>query len=504
MSGRKFTYVDSSELASLRRDASRLRALREDLPERIENAVRETQASINARLAPIEARQRDFSRAIQGINQDIRQVEQNMAGRIAEQAHQTNQALQQQAAHMERQRRELRQELHDTAQQLERANQDTEKRLTNRIQDTANQLTHQIQDTERRLLNITEDIRDEMNNQGQRLSEAISQERQAREAGLAAANHRIDAIHADRQRITGIARERIEAARVIHDFIRDNYKHEHFTPHQLTRLEHTLAAAQDSMNQGASEAALAEANRAYQGLSDLRLELERLDAEWRILQQQALHNAGRLIKEAQANRRISGVEGTSEIAEADFWTDGKLTSLETELNTVIGNAENERKLLTIAELRELVEKKIPEMDHQLDDIVAEAQMAILRSQNRTNIADLAMQALKSIGYGVEGGVYEGQDMRAGFVAKAKNKVGSEVVVTIVPEGDRERVSFDSFEPIPVPHSELQKRAEEVTQVLSEGGLDVTKPVMESESPSAVNRNLEEVRARKVQVKKRQK
>ena len=108
MSGSKYTTVDSSELASLRRDASQLRALRQDLPERIENAVRETQRNIETRLAPIEVRQREYSRAVQGLNSNIRQVEQSMAQRIADQAQKTRKALQENAEKMERQGREHR------------------------------------------------------------------------------------------------------------------------------------------------------------------------------------------------------------------------------------------------------------------------------------------------------------------------------------------------------------------------------------------------------------
>lgn len=492
MSGRKITYVDTSELADLRRDASLLSSLRADLPERIENAVRKTQAGMNARLAPIEARQRDFIQAIHGLNADIRGVEQGMAERIADQARKTRHALQETAVNAERQRRELRQELHDTAQHLEEADREVEQRLT-----------RQIHESERRLLDLTEDLRVQMGQQEQRLSAAIAKESEERQKGLAAANQRIDAIHKDRQRLEGIAKSQLQAAQTMHDFIESHYQHEHFAPKQLKRLERDLASARKVLDQGASEAALAQANAAYQNLSDLRLELERLESEWRILREQVLQNAGRLLAEAQANRKVAKVEVPGEVAEADYWTGGKMTELEKELGITISQAENEKSPLTIAALREQVEKNLPGMECRLDDIIVEAQTAVLRSQNRTNLADLAMQALWSIGFRPEGAVYEGDDMRGGYVAKAKNKAGSEVVISVTPEGDRDRVTIDSFEPGPRAPGELLQRSRDVAQTMRDHGLEATDPVMESEEPSEANRDLEVVRKRKPQLAKRQ-
>lgn len=487
MSGSKYTTVDSSELANLRRDSSQLRALRQDLPERIENAVRETQQNLESRLAPIEARQRDYSRAIKGLSTDIREVEQGMAERLGQHIRKTRQEIKETNTNMERQRRELRQELQDAAKRLEDADRETEERLKK-----------EIRETEAKLQQMNEKTRQEMKQQEQRLNLAISNERDEREKGLKAANERIDAIHQDRERITGIARDRLKDAKTLHDFIAANYQHEHFTPNQLNHLASTINLAQASLNQGASEAALAEANNAYQNLSNLRLELEQLDQEWRTLQAQAFGTASRLLSEAQANRKLADVEATGEIAEVNYWTGGKLTSLEEDIMAAMNDAENKIKPLSIADMHKMVEITLPEMDRRISDIVAEAQLAVISSQLRTNIADVAMSALETQGFEMieNGGVYEGEDMRGAFVTKAVNKAGSEVVISVIPEGDKNRMTIDSFEPGPVAPGVLLRRNQEMAQAMRDQGLDVSNPATASETPSETNRNLETVRKRK--------
>lgn len=496
MSGSKYTYIDSSELSRLRQDAARLRGLREDLPERIEAAVREASQNIDRRLAPIEARQREFARQIQGISTDLRQTEQAMAERIAENARQTRKALQETSAQMERQRRELRQEIHETAQRLNEQMVATENRLDSEIQDTEQRLNQQIHDTETHLVRLNEQTRQQMREQEQRLGAAIQAERLERERGLKAMSQRIDAMHQDRQRLSGIARDHLKAAETLHDFINSHYQHNHFTPGQLARLERSIASATSSLNQGAVEAALAEANRAYQNLSDLRLELEQLETEWRVWREQALQTASRLLAEAQANRKVSCVEETGEIAEVNYWTGGKLADLEMSLNSVLNRAENEDSPLSIAQMRELVEKTLPDMDNQLDCIIEEAQMEVIRSQMRVNIADLAMQALEAQGFTLQDGLYEGEDMRGGFVAKARNVAGSEVVVSVMPEGDRDRLTVDSFEPRPRAERELVQRSREIASAMRSNGLDASEPAKQSDAPSEANRDLEVVRKRK--------
>lgn len=487
MSGSKYTTVDSSELANLRRDSSQLRALRQDLPERIENAVRETQQNLESRLAPIEARQRDYSRAIKGLSADIREVEQGMAERLGQHIRKTRQEIKETNANLERQRRELRQELQDAAKRLEDADRETEERLKK-----------EIRETEAKLQKMNEKTRQEMKQQEQRLNHAISNERDEREKGLKAANERIDAIHQDRDRITGIARDRLKDAQILHDFIAANYQHEHFTPNQLNQLASAINLAQGSLNQGASEAALAESNNAYQNLSNLRLELEQLDQEWRTLQAQAFGTASRLLSEAQANRKLADVEATGEIVEVNYWTGGKLTCLEEDIIAALNDAENKNKPLSIADMHKMVEITLPEMDHRISDIVAEAQLAVISSQLRTNIADKAMSALETQGFEVieNGGVYEGEDMRGAFVAKAVNKAGSEVVISVIPEGDKNRMTIDSFEPSAIAPGVLLRRSQEMAQAMRNQGLDVTNPATASENPSETNRNLETVRKRK--------
>jgi hypothetical protein len=485
MSGEKFVNVESRELTSLRNDSSKLRALRQDLPERIEAAVRRNQAELNRRLEPIEARQRKFSKEIGHLRTDIRNVEQRMASNIENHARQTRQALHETNTRMEKQRRELRTELVETAHRLEQANKESEQRLR-----------AEIHATEDRLLRLNDETREQMHEQEKRLKTAIEQERVERQEQVKNLQGQINAIHQDRERLSSEAGSWVEAAQTIHDFIESNYRHEHFKPGSLKDLENTITIARSNITNNAEQAALSKAQEAYQALSNLRVELEGLETEWLVWQEQVLTNARRLLAEAQANRRVPTVEETGELSEVNYWTGGKLTALEQDIEATIHRAEDDKKPLTIKDMKRLAENSLPEYDQRLDEIVVEAQMAIVSSQIRVNVADLAMQALEEQGFSVQDGTYEGEDMRNGFMAKAINREGSEVVVSVIPEENGNRMEVNSFEPHSRAPGELLKRSQEIARSMKGKGLNVSDVQTISETPNNNNRDFDKVRKRK--------
>ena len=485
MSGRKYVSVDSSELDSLRRDASQLRALRSDLPERIEAAVSRNQQDLDNRLQPLEERQREYSRQITHLQSDIRQVESKVASNLENHARQVRQQLHETNTKMEHQRRELRQALVETAHRLEQADRESEQRLRS-----------EIHATEERMRRLNEEARRQLHEQDKRLTSAIEKERDTRQEQVKNLQGQIDTIHQDRNRLESLAENWLEAAKTIHDFIDGHYRHEHFAPGALKKLENTINIAETNASNKAEQAALAKAQEAYQGLSNLRLELERLETEWCMWREQVLLNAHRLLAEAQANRTVHTVEVKGELSEVNYWSGGKLAILEQDIKNTVQQAENESSPLTIEDLQHLAEQSLPEFDKRLDDILVEAQMAVISSQIRVNIADLAIQALEEQGFSVQDGTYEGEDMRNGFVTKATNREGSEVVVSVVPDGKGNRMEVNSLEPRPRAPGELLKRSQEVAKSMRAKGLNVSDVQTISEAPDSSNRDIEEVRKRK--------
>lgn len=486
MSGRKYTTIDSNELSRLRQDAAKFRGLRKDLPDRIENIVRDTCQHIDRRLTPIENRQREYERALQGMSQEMRQVEQRMAQKISQHARETRAELQKSAERMERQKRELRQEIHQTAEELRNANQETEKKLT-----------RQIKATETRLLRLNQEVRNEMRQQEQRLNDAIEQERREREAGIRAVNERVNAIEQNHDRLRNLAEQRINDALIQQNFIEENYPHEHLLPGKLESLKKALRTAQNTLHKdGAVEAALAQANTTFQDLSDLRIELERLDSEWRIWQEQAIRTAQRILNEAQQNRNLPNVEEAGEISEVNYWTQGGMACLEKDLHRVLKAAGNEEYPLSIPEMKKLVEETLPEMNQRLDKLIEEALIAVERSQLRVSIADIAAGIFETEGFTIVDSTYEGEDMRSGFFIKAKNPQGSEIVAAVTPEGSQEKLTLDNFDVDQMSPAELQNRANNIAKAMQQHNLQADTPAQESPTPSRENRDIQEVRKRK--------
>jgi hypothetical protein len=524
MSGTNLTTVNTQELNNLRRDAERLRALRHDVPQLVESAMQANEAIVRQQVAPLIERQNQFEREISGLNNQIYRVEADMAQRVAQHAEQTRQAIYDVNNRMEQQRQELRYQIQTTAAQLEQA-------IAAGDEQTRAQLRSELQAAETRLRQLNQETLQVVYEQDRRLSAAIDNERQIRQQqmhaleGMIAAEQaareamgqdlqnqieierqvrerqvrglqtEIDAMHQDRARLAGVAREYTEAAQTIRNFIDNHYRHQQFTPNQLARLDTVLQTALDNLDRGAPEAALSEAQRAYQGLSDLRIELERLDNEWRRWHETALLEARKLLIQAQSNRRLKDVDQSGELGEVDYWTGGKLAELEQEINQAIDRALDEKYILSIEELREMARDTIPGLDRRLDEIIVEAQMKIISSQIRVNIADLAVQALEEQGYTIQDGAYQGEDMRNGFFAKVINREGIEVVVGVVPEGDANRMEIHYYDK-PVNPGEHLSRAQETARSMRRKGLEVAEPTCAGDEPDLDKRDIDKIRKSK--------
>jgi peroxiredoxin family protein len=232
------------------------------------------------------------------------------------------------------------------------------------------------------------------------------------------------------------------------------------------------------MEQGLAEAAIGQAQQAYQGLSDLRLELERLEREWEAWHGTALVNAERVLGEAQANRKCDALDlqakDTGIDVEVDYWTDGGLSSLEKRAQEIVSRLKAERPSVSTAELRSLAEETIPDMHETLTQLIEEARVRVLGSQMRANIADLVVESLETKGYELTDHTYEGEDKRGGFVAKLKRRDKSEIIVMVSPdeaEPSRNELRIHSFDDGSFPGERVQ-RVKEIGQILAAAGLDV--------------------------------
>lgn len=449
MSGRKRTTITipEGEYQWLLAQEQRLTEIRRVVPE-VEEAIRAVRRETAHSLKEVERRQQLLQQALQQVHSDLQQLEIETARRLQRQQEEMRQALQ-----------DVRHEMHQLIKEQER-----------------------------------------------HFQEMLAEERQTRERQMARIQERIDALVADTQRKMEIARIWIEGAQTMQDFIDRNYRHQLFRPGALERLERDLRQAQENLNQGIPEAALAQAQEAYHELSDLRIELERLEAEWHLWRSAALESAREILAMAQAHRKCKAIdlEGKElDLAiEVDWWTGGRLSELEREVQELVHSLQEEEKPLSIDELRKVVEEKAPALRQRLGEIVRDARLAVLGSQLRINIADLVVQALREQGFEVQDATYEGEDMRGGYYVRAQALDGSEVVVAVTPQEGRpmeNELQIHSYDIGQHSEREIEKRAMELARALEARGLQAPKPAKVGESPDPALRDIQQIRKRQVKM-----
>lgn len=441
MSGRKEVTIDEAEYRRLLQDTRRLRELQSHLPEILEAVRRESAEDLRRRLEPLERRQQEFRRALEGVAEQVREFEEETSRRLEEQ------------------QRQMRSQIRE--------------------------------------------VREALAEQERRFNAMLEQERRTRQQQIQNVQRQLDAIMADKERARTLAQGWLEAAEKLREFIEDNYRHDLFSPGRLDCLARTLEQGRENLNQGMSEAALTQSQSAYQELSDLRLELERLEREWHLWRSAALESAREMLELARRNRQCKAVDLEGKEldlgVEVDWWTEGKLSALEEELNRLLARIQDESSFISTEEFRHIVEQTIPQMQERLEQVIREARLAVLGSQLRANVADLVVQALEEQGFQLEDGTYEGEDQRRGFVAKVRHLDGSEVVVVVAPkEGDpaQNDLQIHSFDVAQRSEHELRARARELARALQSKGLQVGEPqAVGAAQPDPAVRDIEQVRKR---------
>lgn len=450
MSGRKQVTVDSADYRRLQMAEGQLRSMQQNLPEVLNRLMRDNEAELRQRLEPLERRQREYQQTTQRMRDEVRQVESHMAQRLEEQ------------------QRTLRQHIAETAR---------------RMHDEVEHLRHET--------------RDLLAQQADQLTQLIDQERQTRETQIRAIHQRLDA---EQHHKDTLARSWIETAQILHDFIDSHYAHQQFAPDQLARLARMIAQAESNLAQGVAEAAVTMAQQAYGSLSDLRLELERLEREWQVWRVRSLEAAREILALAQRNRTCPALDLQGNqldiMIEVDYWTAGQLSTLEAELDQVIAQIADATTPLTTSALRQIAEATLPALHERLEQTIAQARDAVISSQLRTNIADAVVQTFEEQGFQLQDDTYEGEDQRHGFVAQVAHLDGSKVTVVVTPDGTGQNtLSINSYDAQQRAEYELRTRAEAIARSLEQRGLQAGAITSVGDQPDPAYARIEEVRER---------
>jgi hypothetical protein len=443
MSGAKRISVDEAEWRRLRQAAERLRDVRRDLPGLLEGVRRETRRALDGHVSAIQDRQRAFEATVNQMSTELRDLERDSNRRLDQHAGQMRAAL--------------------------------------------TEATGQLREETMRLVAEQD--------------ERLAAERRERRRQFAELRQGLDEVVKDARRAAEVADQWLHGARQLHDTIRDTLPHERFAPGELDSLRGRLSLAERNARDGMAQAAVAGAQEAYAGLSELRASLELRDREWRIAQQAARESLLLLKGMVDGNAMRKGIDSAGQEIDVDldvdYWTAGKLTALRQEVEALQRRVTDQGSPLGTDELLRIAGEDAPRLERALQDVVQEAGTAQLASQLRVNIADLVVQTLVGNGYEPQGGTYEGEDQRGAFAAKVRHGDGSEIVVLVTPaDGDPPgaELRIESFDMATGSEAVRLRRAQALAAQLRENGLAVGEPERAQELPDERVRDIEAIRA----------
>ena len=466
MSGEKVRHVRvaQQELRRLREQASQLRSVQRDLPERLEAIREQSRQEIQSRIAPLEQRAKRHEVESQKLKTNLASLEQE-----------THQRLQ-------RQRLEFKEALDESESRQQSNMQAESQRLENAMREGFSQQHNMI-------IEIAAEQREEYLALNEHLDQKFTQ--LAREERLA--RERLeDQLQKEKQDIETLANNWAEDVEKVWQQIDEDYQHERFAPGQLNDLRSRLDLARSTVKV-APQAAIANLQTAYFGLADLRLNLEQREQEWLLYYNAASEDLKSLLEEVRANRECEVEIGEGDEAErlrleVNYWTSNRLQEYEDDLRKIDERLQEGRNSLTTEQIQE-ISQEIESHRPQLEEIVEQAREEILSSQLRVDIADKVAEVLGGMGYDLfqsgqdvdsqEG--YESGDQRRSYILKLRNLSGGEVVTVISPQRKagstvadfgKNTVSINSFGEVLHDEQAQQAYAKAVTDALAEEGLEI--------------------------------
>jgi hypothetical protein len=427
MSGHKHATVSISqeEYRRLHEAEMKLRFRQDNMPETVEKISRQTNAKMAEYHHVLEARQQGFLDTINDFNNDLANLELR-----------TSQAL-----------------------------------LTQQ-----NDVWQKLQQVSGTLWNHTEEILAEYE---QRYCSQVRELQQTNHDELLRFEQQFLKISQSQKKKIRLARTWLSAAYSILDFIERNYEHNYFLPGQVTNLTQKLEQARQNLELGIPEASCLAAQQVYTQLSQIRLELEKMQVQRQLVYQTAWEYTQYLKKKASEScqrsaRGLDWEELPYEI-EVDSWINGDLHRLDQKIEELLVRLEEDKPKLTLTELNEISDSILPDIDRQLDELVYRARVNVLNSQLRINIADLAIQALTGQGYVLQDACYQSNNMSAGYYARLKNLEGSEIYIQVEPIAEaigQNELHLVSSEPTQKTAHEIRQNAAEISSALDKVGLKV--------------------------------
>lgn len=383
MSGRKRIYVDEAEWNRLRHEANKLAEVKRDLPKLVKQVQEQTQRDLDRSLREVDNRQAEFERAVSQLTDQTRQVEE---------------------------------------------------RAAKKLRATSDRLRQQITEEGRQLRAETASA---LRDQRELLQHAIDDERRERKQQLSKLETQVAGLQGNQARAGELAAGFLADAMILREQV-VRYPHERYLPGQFEALDRRLDTVRANVESGVGAYGLSGAQEVCQQLGELRLELERLDREWRTCriaaERDLVRMQGLLAQNAKLDLRGQLGDDTPGTApDVDHWSRGALNRLGSEVAALLAQVRDDEQPMSTESLLRIVNTTMPEFELRLESVVGQAVTAMQASQLRTNLADLIADALdRHHQYEVTEAGFAGEDQREAFLAKTVHLSGSEIVIEVEP------------------------------------------------------------------------
>jgi hypothetical protein len=454
MSGRKETYVSipEREAQRLREQDAKLRTIQSDLPERLAAIRAGTLEEARRQSARMDQRWQEFRESTAQLQSDLATLERNSqqrlrAGLEGARAEYTNMVTQERSERL-RQAAQMRQEY----------------------------------------------------------TSLVDRERAERQQQIGELQSRLGHMENREERLQQMAVAWLQDLRILRDTV-DALPHQRFSPGSMNRIEGHIEQADLNVGNGASQAALGQAQSAYFQLVELRADVLYREQEFESEYLRALEDVRLLIEEVQQNREAvipgDGADTNDIEVDVDFWSRGGLSRILNRLRDIEGRLESEKPALSLEQVRQM-EEEAAALRPKLPEAVEAARLAIINSQACYNVAEIVADVMEDQGYSVEQGTYEGEDQRAAYAVKMRN-VGGDEFVTVITPSDEQELAYSTqmnFYDRNQDETMRQSFAQAVYEGLNRRGLQASPPreTMGIQEENEEARDLEKFRQRKPSVR----
>ena len=315
----------------------------------------------------------------------------------------------------------------------------------------------------------------------------LDNERRERRVEMADMWEAVESLEARDRARHEIAADFLDACERLDTFINAYYDPNMIDAVQYDSYTGLLERAASALDNDLPEAAYTSAERAYLGLSEMRLALEEAEMLQVLLRQQVRDRLAALqdaIADAEWVQPVD-FEGQlladEEAINVDYWVENARIRLAQRADDLAARVNSEGfEAATLDELEHLDENMLPELETMLDECVSDALLEVIYAQVRANITEMALHALQSQGYEItRNGITDGNERRACRIKlDGPGAVGVDMKVSRLsndPTASQLEMSYSDAQDL-TPH-EINRRTSEINLALRKNGIEVEKMIV---------------------------